>query len=428
MGHPKVTERCVPGPVPQIRTRQVKSDSSGTTTTEDTTTTETTVATATTATTAASKDETAQKETTKKTLADIPDKGVHGSATKPKGVSRRARSTKTTSSSARRRKLEATEELARMELKQAQAAAKLARIRLELAQCEDEDSMDEDQEDRTAQVQNWIETSVMEENNMGKHEQRGQHPPEEPIVKPEENSSTKKDTSEIQALTSIEGSPYHTRRTSGHFLVDCQKFQKTSIQDRWATVKKSHVCFKCLQGKHRKESCKKPPCKECKRWHHHLLHVEPENRTSGEKKAETQEEVASVMTSRLCEPQRGYCSSYNSTEKGRRSTSQKDPTWKMTKRKGTKTVEKQHRSSKTIEKKYIPMNTELLEKAETLLLKRSQDNSFREDIKRLQQGKQLEGSSKLKRLDVVLEEGLLGLKGRDTGCDQGLQTTHRARQ
>ncbi|CAG5010704.1 unnamed protein product [Parnassius apollo] len=58
------------------------------------------------------------------------------------------------------------------------------------------------------------------------------------------------------------------------------------------------------------------------------------------------------------------------------------------------------------------MDTELLEKAETLLLKRSQDNSFREDIKRLQQGKQLEGSSKLKRLDVVLEEGLLRLKGR----------------
>ncbi|CAG4946651.1 unnamed protein product [Parnassius apollo] len=69
---------------------------------------------------------------------------------------------KTTSSSARRRELEAREELARMELKQAQAAAKLARVRLELAQCEKKDSVDEDQEDRTAQVQNWIETSVME--------------------------------------------------------------------------------------------------------------------------------------------------------------------------------------------------------------------------------------------------------------------------
>ncbi|CAG4938799.1 unnamed protein product [Parnassius apollo] len=89
-----------------------------------------------------------------------------------------------------------------------------------------------------------------------------------------------------------------------------------------------------------------------------------------------------------------------------------DPTWKITRKKGTKTVEKQRRSSKITERIYIPLDNKLLEQAETLLLNRSQDNSFREDIKRLQQGKQLEGSSKLKRLDVVLEEGLLRLKGR----------------
>ncbi|CAG5050878.1 unnamed protein product [Parnassius apollo] len=89
------------------------------------------------------KDEAAQKETTKKTSEDIPDKGVHGSATtlKAKGVSRRARSMKTTNSSARRWELEAREELARMEMKRAQAAAKLARVRLEL-ESEEEDSVD----------------------------------------------------------------------------------------------------------------------------------------------------------------------------------------------------------------------------------------------------------------------------------------------
>ncbi|CAH2108828.1 unnamed protein product [Euphydryas editha] len=80
----------------------------------------------------------------------------------------------------------------------------------------------------------------------------------------------------------------------GHFLVDCQKFQKASVQNRWATVKRSHVCFKCLQGRHRKESCRKPPCKQCKRWHHHLLHVE--DRTPGDEKTEMQE-VESVMAS-----------------------------------------------------------------------------------------------------------------------------------
>ncbi|CAG4945186.1 unnamed protein product [Parnassius apollo] len=125
---------------------------------EVTTTTETTVATVTTAASEENgqKNEAAQKEATKKTPKDIPDKGVHGSAPtlKPKRVHGWcARSMNTTSSSARRRELEAREELARMELKQAQAAAKLARVRLALAQCEEEDSVDDEQEDRTAQVQ-----------------------------------------------------------------------------------------------------------------------------------------------------------------------------------------------------------------------------------------------------------------------------------
>ncbi|CAG5013761.1 unnamed protein product [Parnassius apollo] len=361
------------------------SDYSGTATTEDTTTTETTVATATTATTAASKDETAQKEMTQKTPEDIPDKGVHGSATtlKPKGVSRRARSTKTTSSSARRRELKAREELARMELKQAQAGAKLARIRLELAQCEDEDSVDEDQEDRTAQVQNWIETLVLEENNMGKHEQRGQHPPEEPNVKPEENSLTKIDTSEIQALTialkealttrgGSVAQPSFLRKEEAHWPAP-RTFKKTTTdEEKAADVAATTQTFHPSP--------------------------DPERFSSWKRLWRATARVPQFL--QLC-------------RKGEKvNICKNDPTWKITQRKGTKTVEKQHRSSKITERKYIPMDTELLEKAETLLLKRSQDNSFREDIKRLQQGKQLEGSSKLKRLDVVLEEGLLRLKGR----------------
>ncbi|CAG5044823.1 unnamed protein product [Parnassius apollo] len=182
-----------------------RSDSSGTTTTEDTTTTETTVATATTAVSEENgqNDEAAQKETTKKTPEDIPDKGGHGSATtlKPKG-----------------------------------SVVAPARIRLELAQYEEEDSVDEDQEDRIAQMQNWIETSVMEENNMGKHEQRGQHPPEEPNVKPEENSSTK-DTSEIQALTialkealATRGGPCHRRTTEEGEFSDSIPLKQTNME------------------------------------------------------------------------------------------------------------------------------------------------------------------------------------------------------
>ncbi|KAJ8703938.1 hypothetical protein PYW07_013232 [Mythimna separata] len=81
-----------------------------------------------------------------------------------------------------------------------------------------------------------------------------------------------------------------------HFLRDCQKFLKASVQDRWALVKKSRVCFRCLQGRHRKENCRKPPCKECKRWHHHLLHAGPEERTSAGNE-DTQRGASSIMAS-----------------------------------------------------------------------------------------------------------------------------------
>ncbi|CAG4956511.1 unnamed protein product [Parnassius apollo] len=83
----------------------------------------------------------------------------------------------------------------------------------------------------------------------------------------------------------------------GGLLVDCQKFQKTSVQDRWATAKKKSRLLQISSRETSKGELQEPPCKECKRWHHHLLHVESEDRTSGEKKAETQEGVASVMTS-----------------------------------------------------------------------------------------------------------------------------------
>ncbi|CAG4957461.1 unnamed protein product [Colias eurytheme] len=59
-----------------------------------------------------------------------------------------------------------------------------------------------------------------------------------------------------------------------HVLSECPQFMKLTIQERWDIVKKHRVCFNCLKGKHRKENCRKSPCKHCKRWHHSLLHVE----------------------------------------------------------------------------------------------------------------------------------------------------------
>ncbi|CAG4942377.1 unnamed protein product [Colias eurytheme] len=59
-----------------------------------------------------------------------------------------------------------------------------------------------------------------------------------------------------------------------HVLSECPQFIKLTIQERWDVVQKHRVCFNCLKGKHRKENCRKSPCKYCKRLHHSLLHVE----------------------------------------------------------------------------------------------------------------------------------------------------------
>ncbi|CAK1544168.1 unnamed protein product [Leptosia nina] len=67
-----------------------------------------------------------------------------------------------------------------------------------------------------------------------------------------------------------------------HRLPECPKFLKMSVSDRWDAVKKVKVCFKCLSLKHRKENCRRPPCKTCKRWHHDLLHVFKEVEQSAE--------------------------------------------------------------------------------------------------------------------------------------------------
>lgn len=70
-----------------------------------------------------------------------------------------------------------------------------------------------------------------------------------------------------------------------HHLFGCRKFQQASKKDRWEIVIKSKVCFKCLQGRHRKERCRKPPCKFCGRWHHQLLHDDrPAEQTAEDKK------------------------------------------------------------------------------------------------------------------------------------------------
>ncbi|GFG37463.1 hypothetical protein Cfor_02100, partial [Coptotermes formosanus] len=59
-----------------------------------------------------------------------------------------------------------------------------------------------------------------------------------------------------------------------HYLNECSKYLQAPTKMKWQIAKESRLCYKCLQGRHRKESCKRPPCPICKRWHHKTLHYE----------------------------------------------------------------------------------------------------------------------------------------------------------
>lgn len=437
----------------------------------------------------------------------------------PAGSTRHARTARTTDTSARRRELEAREELARLELEQARAAARLARVRLEMAQCDDDDSVEEDNpEERDSHIRDWIQSSVIENkiseepedkqpattkeetskievrtladalkqafssqsppapqpkyihelpsfegnsnewlafrvvyedtapvfndtqnmarlrkairgnaresiksllysdaspqdiidalrrrygrpdalvlaeldkvktlpkiteeprdicifasqvNNSvaaikGLKKQQYLHSPElvkqiinkmPPIlkfrwydftaVKEEEDSFSdltliseflNREADKCGAFASMEDSKPafrssgNTRRNfrqvthninaeeerkktcpqcdGDHSLIECQSFLKASTEDRWNIVKKSRTCFKCLQGRHRKETCRKPPCKHCRRWHHPLLHVTPQansSYTSKTEKESTSEKTNEVAIVNMAHTQR----------------------------------------------------------------------------------------------------------------------------
>ncbi|XP_045483957.1 uncharacterized protein LOC123689135 [Pieris rapae] len=81
-----------------------------------------------------------------------------------------------------------------------------------------------------------------------------------------------------------------------HKLKDCQRFLNAAVNERWETVKRLKVCFKCLVGKHRKEGCRRPPCKLCQRWHHSLLHVTSESEQCHEEAATKTATVNTIST------------------------------------------------------------------------------------------------------------------------------------
>lgn len=57
-----------------------------------------------------------------------------------------------------------------------------------------------------------------------------------------------------------------------HKIDKCRDFTKSTIAQRWRTVMKEKLCYKCLKSDHRKDQCQKRNCSKCGRTHHELLH------------------------------------------------------------------------------------------------------------------------------------------------------------
>ncbi|XP_060802199.1 uncharacterized protein LOC132902161 [Amyelois transitella] len=101
----------------------------------------------------------------------------------------------------------------------------------------------------------------------------------------------------------------------------------------------------------------------------------------------------------------------NKQEKEKVNATKKDEPWrKNRKRKKTPIVLK--KISKEQQKLFIPLETHQLAKAEALLMRRSQDESFKAEIDTLRKGQHLTKSQKLHNLDIVEIDGILRLKGR----------------
>ena len=64
-----------------------------------------------------------------------------------------------------------------------------------------------------------------------------------------------------------------------HYVYQCEKFGKMSIDERQKAVQENHLCFNCLKKGHSSRRCRnRYRCRECRRSHHTLLHKEKEDK------------------------------------------------------------------------------------------------------------------------------------------------------
>lgn len=97
----------------------------------------------------------------------------------------------------------------------------------------------------------------------------------------------RKNNSKMKALVSVGNNKSLTTSTritcpkcnGDHYLNTCPQFLALNASERMQSLPRYRVCYNCFRSGHLSNKCMKSGCKVCKRKHHTLLHVSPEDRS-----------------------------------------------------------------------------------------------------------------------------------------------------
>ena len=91
----------------------------------------------------------------------------------------------------------------------------------------------------------------------------------------------------------------HKTPSCQHYTEDCAEFQKLTIEEKKATLRSVHACFRCFQY-HRRDLCKaREPCIKCQSRRHHTLMCNPDTGTKESSKEVVKSKAHSTGAGRV---------------------------------------------------------------------------------------------------------------------------------